>query len=130
MSSRLQAIKARLAAATPGPWRAMCDGNQYIEAWRLTPKLVGASRVDGLVRPWNPYALVAFGFKPEEYETARFLDADAALIAHAPADLQALLAVAEAAAPYFEQLGADATEYGDPSAIWAALAALGAGVET
>ena len=46
-----------------------------------TAKCVGASRLDGVLRPWNPHALIAFGFKPTEYETARFRDEDADLIA-------------------------------------------------
>ena len=46
-----------------------------------TAKGVGASRISGPVRPWNPHALLAFGFKPKEYETVRFIDADADLVA-------------------------------------------------
>jgi len=71
-------------AATPGPWQSLRDGNQYVkvETDNLpSAELVGASRVDGLVRPWNPHALIALGFKPGEHETARFLDVDADFIA-------------------------------------------------
>jgi hypothetical protein len=69
-------------AATPGPWRSLRDGNQYVETSYIpTAKCVGASRVDGPRRPWNPHALLAFGFKPEEYERVRFIDADADLVA-------------------------------------------------
>ena len=86
-------IRARAEAATPGPWRAMADGNQYINTrYFPTAKCVGCARVDGLVRPWNPHALVAFGFDPKEYETARFLEPDATFIAHARSDIPALLA--------------------------------------
>ena len=67
--------------ATKGPWRAMADGNQYIETeYVSTAKCVSSARVEGIRRPWNPHALLAFGFKPSEYETARFLEDDAALI--------------------------------------------------
>lgn len=91
--AELVAIEERAAKASPGPWRSMRDGNQRINTKYLpTAKLVGASRVDGLVRPWNPYALLASGFKPEEYETARFLDEDADFIARAREDIPALIA--------------------------------------
>jgi hypothetical protein len=77
--ARLRELEAK---ATPGPWRSMRDGNQYTNTRFLpTAKLVGASRLDGVTRPWNPNKYVTFGFKPEEFETARFLDADADLIA-------------------------------------------------
>jgi hypothetical protein len=48
-----------------------------------TAQLVGASRLSKLRRPWNPHAYIAFGFKPEEFETPRFTDADADYIAAA-----------------------------------------------
>lgn len=90
---RLKAIEERAAKASPGPWRSMRDGNQYINTrYMPTARLVGASRVDGVVRPWNPHALLARGFTPDEYETARFLDADADFIAHARDDIPYLLA--------------------------------------
>lgn len=75
-------LKHLLAEATPGPWHSMRDGNQYLNTkYMPTAKVVGASRLDGPKRPWNPHRLIAFGFTPEEYETARFTDADADLIA-------------------------------------------------
>lgn len=89
---RLAQIRERLEKIS-GPWRSMRDGNQYIKTRYLpTAKVVAASRIDGLVRPWNPHAYVAFGFKPEEFETSRFLNADADFIAEAPADVTYLLA--------------------------------------
>lgn len=92
----LEAIKKRAEAATKGPWRSMRDGNQYIGTkYMPTAKCVGASWVEGVVRPWNPHRLLAFGFPPEEYERARFLDADADFIAHARADVPALVAEVE-----------------------------------
>lgn len=72
------ALRSLSQAATPGMWRSMRDGNQYLEAsYMPTAKCVGASRIDGPKRPWNPHALIAFGFKPEEYEKVRMTDADA-----------------------------------------------------
>ena len=69
-------------AATP--WQSLREGNQYIKAAYLpTAKLVGASVIPQLVRPWNPYALIARGFTPRDYETTRFLDADADFIVRA-----------------------------------------------
>lgn len=65
-------------AATPGAWHSMREGNQFIDTrYMPTMKCVGASRIDGPKRPWNPHALIAFGFKPEEYEKVRMTDADA-----------------------------------------------------
>lgn len=78
-------------AATPGPWQSMRDGNQYIDPLGPTAECVGASRLVPVVRPWNPYAYVRFGFKPDELEKPRFLDADADLIAAARNALPALL---------------------------------------
>lgn len=88
-------LRAKALAATPGPWQSLRDGNQYVETSYM-PCARGvarrASRVAPLVRPWNPHAYLAFGFKPKEFETARFLDADADYIAAAnPQTLLALL---------------------------------------
>ncbi len=89
---------ARADAATPGPWHSSRDGNQFIETgYPPTAKLVGASRVLGVVRPWNPHALVAFGFKPSEYETVRLLDADADFVAATRTDVPRLIADLRAA---------------------------------
>lgn len=78
----LQELTRLHEAATPGPWRSLRDGNQFIETDYIpTAKVVGASRIEGPRRPWNPHALLAFGFKPEEYETVRLVDADADLVA-------------------------------------------------
>lgn len=66
------------AAATPGAWTSMREGNQYVDtSYMPTMKCVAASRIDGPKRPWNPHALIHFGFKPEEYEKVRMTDADA-----------------------------------------------------
>lgn len=69
----------------------MRDGNQYIKTERITPVLVGASRVEGLVRPWNPYSFFNGIHLTTEFETARFRDADADFIAAAPTDIAALI---------------------------------------
>jgi hypothetical protein len=71
-------LQALSASATPGKWRSMREGNQFVDTSYLpTAKCVGASRIDGPKRPWNPHALITFGFKPEEYEKVRMTDADA-----------------------------------------------------
>jgi hypothetical protein len=93
----LNAIRQRAEAATPGPWLSLRDGNQRINTHYLpTAKLVGASRIVGPVRPWNPYAYIARGFTPEEFETVRFVDEDADFVAHAREDIPSLVAYAEA----------------------------------
>lgn len=75
-------IVALAEKATPGPYRSMRDGNQYLETRYIpTCKLVGASRIDGLKRPWNPHAAIAFGLKAEDHEIVRFTDEDADYIA-------------------------------------------------
>ena len=90
---QLAEIEERLRAATPGPWQAMRQGNQYIETDYLpTAKVVGASVVTGLKRPWNPHAYISFGMRATTHEEARFTDADADFIAHAPTDIAALIA--------------------------------------
>ena len=83
-------------AATPGPWISLRDGNQYVETRYLpTARCVGASRINEVVRPWNPHAYVQFGFTPAEFETSRFLDIDADLIAAARNALPDLLDAAD-----------------------------------
>ena len=67
-------------------WRAMQEGNQYIEVdcnqnhslERKPGKLVGASRVDGLQRAWNPYWV---GDYRRAENVSRFTEDDAAFIA-------------------------------------------------
>lgn len=64
--------------ATKGPWRAMRDGNQYING--DANLLCGASRIEELTRPHNPWYV-----KPlhELESVSRFLDKDADFIAAA-----------------------------------------------
>lgn len=59
--------------ATPGPWRSSRRGNQ-----RIGDRLVGASEIVAIQRPWNPSAIV-----PDCPTTARFEDPDADFIAAA-----------------------------------------------
>lgn len=67
--------------ASPAPWRSLRDGNQYIKTrYMPTAECVGASRMEGLPRPWNPHRYVSFGFRAEEHEMPRFLDNDGDLI--------------------------------------------------
>jgi hypothetical protein len=88
---QIEAIRKRAEAATPGPWRAMEEGNQYLEG---QTKLVSAARVDGISRPWNSWFVVP-AVKMEE--VCRFISADADFIAHARQDIPALLSALEAA---------------------------------
>ena len=82
--------------STQGHWKAMADGTQYLETTYLpTAKPVVCARIEELPRPWNPHAYVAFGFKPKEFETSRFVEADADWIAAAHNHFEALLAAAE-----------------------------------
>jgi hypothetical protein len=84
-------LRALHEKATPGPWRAMRDGNQYLDGGRT---IVGASRLEGPKRPWNARYVV-----PAEQleEVARFTDDDADLIAAVQRALPDLLAAVEAA---------------------------------
>ena len=88
MTLDLKAIRERAEAASPRPWRAMREGNQYVGT-----ELVGASRVEGLVRPWNPHASISQGVtaSAKQHETTRLLDEDADFVAHAREDIPALL---------------------------------------
>jgi hypothetical protein len=76
------------AAATAGEWRSMREVNQYIDEQR---KLVGASRIDGIERPWNARHVV-----PDQGRdhVCRFIDADADFIA----------AIRNAAKPLIEEV--------------------------
>lgn len=86
-------LLALAGKATRGPYRSMRDGNQYIDTrYMPTCKLVGASIVEGLVRPWNPHAMLSFGLKASEHEVVRFKDADADYIAACSPDAIAKLA--------------------------------------
>jgi hypothetical protein len=97
-TARLAQIKERAEKATDGPWHALADGNQYVNAAYLpTAECVPCARIEEILRPWNPHALIAFGFKPQEYETARFLERDADFIAASREDVPWLLTQLEAA---------------------------------
>lgn len=74
-------LRALLAQATPGPWRSMRQGNQYLgTVYMPTAKLVGASVIEPIKRPWNPHAAIPFGITALQHEQARFTDGDADLI--------------------------------------------------
>jgi hypothetical protein len=75
-------IEKMWAAATPGPWRALRDGNQ-----RIGSGLVGTSRIPELERPYNRYAA-----RPEDPHMVRFRDEDAIAIAAAPEHIAWLVA--------------------------------------
>ena len=78
----LEQLETLAKAATPAPWTSLRDGNQYItKGYIPAARCVGASRIEGLTRPWNPHAAIAFGLNAEAHEVVRFLDADAAFIA-------------------------------------------------
>lgn len=97
--------------ATPGPWQSLRDGNQYVKTMHLEAELVGASRIEGVLRPWNPHAYVAFGMKAEQHEIVRFKDADADMIAALRNNASALITLARlgmAARDFLEKHGATA----------------------
>jgi hypothetical protein len=85
-TDRIEQIRTRMQAASRGPWRSMRDGNQYLDGDRN--KLVGASRVDGLKRPWNPWFVKS---ALELESVSRFKDEDADFIANAREDIHWLL---------------------------------------
>lgn len=71
--TRLAEIRARLEAATPGPWIVDDDIHQIVTAWRSSPQAVRTRDIVGITH------------------------ADRTFIAHAPTDIAALLTIAEAA---------------------------------
>ena len=86
-------LKQLSESATPGEWRSMRDGNQYLgTSYMPTAKLVGASRVIGPKRPWNPHSAIAFGIRAEAQETVRFTDEDADFVCGAVNWVRAMLA--------------------------------------
>ena len=91
----LDAIKARLAAATPGPWRV---SRQNID------ERPGTSEVCDLVN--DCWVIV------EHNDLGRYED-DADLIAHAPADIAGLVAEVERLRGEIERLRADVAEGGE-----------------
>lgn len=96
LEEKLTEIKTREALATKGPWRAAEQGNQYHNTMYMPcAKLCASSVVPELVRPWNPHAYLARGFKPSEFETSRFFSTDARFIAHARTDIPYLVAEIE-----------------------------------
>jgi hypothetical protein len=78
--SRADEIRARLEAATPGPWKAAPEeaGRSWCDIWSPTTKttVVVADSIDR-----------HRGGKTERISGVRISSADADLIAHAPADL-------------------------------------------
>ena len=107
----LQAIEARLAAATPGPWKAQ----DFVAA----PTEDAGSAVvkqgnGGLVA----YALRSGAVEHEWYDKPQ-CDADAEFIAHAPADMRALLdevkAVRDAVARHPDVM--ECSEYSDDEPV-------------
>ena len=107
----LQAIEARLAAATPGPWKTQ----DFVDA---PPEDAGSAVVKqgngGLVA----YALRSGAVKHEWYDKPQ-CDADAEFIAHAPEDIRALLGAVKAAKslhrkmPFYDTPADECTEH-DP----------------
>jgi hypothetical protein len=76
----LPTIRARLAAATPGPWVRQSSDDGASDPWWI----------DTHASPEGPEPVWA----PPQYPVS---EADADFIAHAPDDIAALLAVAQAA---------------------------------
>lgn len=88
----LEAIRARLAAASPAPWR-YCPGGST-----LLTNMLGEAWYAGIVAGWargvgNEADLV---YLPAAAGARAEVDANAQLIAHAPADLARLAAAVEA----------------------------------
>lgn len=100
LAAARQAIELR-RKATQGHWRAMCEGNQFIDNHKT---IVGASRVDGLPRAWNKH-YVKSAFELED--VSRFRDEDAAFIAHAANHYAAVAAALIEAAAEIERLKAE-----------------------
>lgn len=86
---RIDELRAKIANATPGQWRSMRDGNQYLDRGAT---LVGASRIDGLPRAWNPWRIA-----PDNQGVTRLRDEDADAIVAMRNSIDALLDVAEVA---------------------------------
>lgn len=96
---RIAAIKARLDAATSGPWwwcpvgeqraPAESDEDHEYDAWWLFGPL-RRERKNGIPRP--QIVLKADNQEWQSNETPRVSDADADFIAHAPDDIAFLLA--------------------------------------
>lgn len=106
MSEQLQEIKARLEAATPGPW--MKDPDEPVRI--MKPDKPGSSW-DGTViatLQWDDFGL--------------FEEANADLIAHTPEDLAKLIAALEAVEAWAGSLERDAAVLQlDPEACAAAI---------
>lgn len=83
MTDRLKDIRARLEAATPGPWswKEVGDVEERV-FWILRPGVLISAETDGT---------------PGGDEIDR---ANASLIAHSPADIEYLLGIVEAAAAW------------------------------
>lgn len=92
MTNPLSTQFAELAKeATQGHMRSMRDGNQYLDGLHSADgkSLVGASRVDGLDRPWNRGGAKLF---IDMEHVSRFRDADADFIAFCFNNRTAILA--------------------------------------
>lgn len=130
--TKLEAIKARLAAATPGPWEHCGQtGHREIKATDGStlfnpspPRKCQCGMVWG--PDGNAVVAVAMSYKDEDYTggegyTEEQKKENMALIAHAPADLALLLAVAEAAKRLTGSVGPVGEDY---AALRSALAPL------
>ena len=95
-TEQLAHLRRLYAAANPGQWESLRQGNQYLDTdYMPTAQCVAASRIIGPRRPWNPHKYIAFGFKPEEFETVRFTDDTADFVAAIVNAAPQLLAMAE-----------------------------------
>jgi hypothetical protein len=99
---RINRIKERLAAATPGPWVPIQCFDQEDERTVVTGVMSYAARDrDGNT---DPYLVVGHD---ENYETALIEEADYTLIAHAPGDLAHLILLCEKQEAMLHQLRVD-----------------------
>ena len=104
--SRLEDIKAREQAATPGPWVAGYPDGRSPETVFMQPVFESETWEDREVN-WYGY-----GTEGTIFDEGGHTAADAAFIAHAREDVPALLAVAEAAGRLLDDQYCPATSGG------------------
>lgn len=105
MTDDLNAIRARLAAITPGEWRVVCDERWHGHLDTHGPHLSVVHDISTTLN-LGAVGLLAFGSSPN-YEHA---EENATFIAHAPADMRALLDAADERIAALDQRISEAQE--------------------